>query len=57
MRRCSDASVPCHRVIAAVGRIGGYGRDVYLKLSLLVAESVVVAGGRVRNFAAIRWRR
>lgn len=57
MRECNDASVPCHRVIAAGGKIGGYGRDVYLKRSLLLAEGVLVAGGRVRNFAKIRWRR
>jgi O-6-methylguanine DNA methyltransferase len=57
MRSCDDASVPCHRVIAAGGKIGGYGRDVYAKRALLLAEGVLVTGGRVRNFAAIRWRR
>ena len=57
MRTCSDASIPCHRVIAAGGKIGGYGRDVYAKRALLLAEGVLVSSGRVRDFAAIRWRR
>ena len=57
MRGCDDASVPCHRVIAAGGQIGGYGRDIYAKRALLLAEGALVSGGRVRNFTAIRWRR
>jgi O-6-methylguanine DNA methyltransferase len=57
MRACDDTSVPCHRVIAAGGKIGGYGRDVYAKRALLLAEGVLVVGGRIRNFEAIRWRR
>jgi O-6-methylguanine DNA methyltransferase len=57
MRTCADASIPCHRVIAAGGKLGGYGRDLFAKRALLLAEGVIVAGGRVRNFAALRWTR
>jgi O-6-methylguanine DNA methyltransferase len=57
MRACSDPSVPCHRVIAAGGKLGGYGRDLFAKRALLLAEGVVVAGGRIRDFAKVRWRK
>ena len=35
--------VPCHRVIAAGGRIGGYGGGVRLKQRLLAMEQTAVA--------------
>jgi O-6-methylguanine DNA methyltransferase len=47
MRDCGRADVPCHRVIAAGGRLGGYGGNEVLKRALLVAEGVVVHGSRV----------
>lgn len=56
MRHCADASIPCHRVIAAGGKLGGYGRDLFAKRALLLAEGVIVAGGRIRDFAKVRWR-
>ena len=56
MRETRDPSVPCHRVIAAGGKLGGYGRDLYAKRALLLQEGIVVSGGRVRNFAELRWR-
>lgn len=52
----SDSSVPCHRVISAGGKLGGYGRDLFAKRALLLAEGIVVSGGRVRDFAHRRWR-
>src|SRR3989442_12811367 len=56
MRGCGP-DVPAHRVIAAGGRIGGYGGNETLKRSLLLAEGVVVSGSRVRDLDRIRWRR
>jgi O-6-methylguanine DNA methyltransferase len=51
MKGCRVAGVPCHRVIAAGGRLGGYGGSEALKRSLLVAEGLGVGrGGRVREF-------
>jgi O-6-methylguanine DNA methyltransferase len=56
MRGCGRPDVPCHRVIAAGGRLGGYGGSEFLKRSLLVAEGVVVSGARVRELDRVRWR-
>lgn len=55
MRECKSAGVPCHRVIAAGGRLGGFGSSVQLKRELLRAEGVPVSGSRIREFAARRW--
>ena len=55
MRDCAAPDVPCHRVIAAAGRLGGYGGNEALKRALLRAEGILVAGTRVRDFAARRW--
>jgi O-6-methylguanine DNA methyltransferase len=55
MRECSSPDVPCHRVIAAAGRLGGYGGNEALKRALLRAEGILVSGTRVRDFNARRW--
>jgi O-6-methylguanine DNA methyltransferase len=55
MRGCTRRDVPCHRVIAAGGRLGGYGGSEALKRSLIVAEGIVVSGARVRDLDRIRW--
>jgi O-6-methylguanine DNA methyltransferase len=47
MRDCRRADVPCHRVIAAGGRLGGYGGSEALKRALLAAEGVPLRGSRV----------
>ena len=56
MRGCGRPDVPCHRVIAAGGRLGGYGGSEALKRSLLVAEGIVVSGSRVRELDRVRWQ-
>jgi methylated-DNA-[protein]-cysteine S-methyltransferase len=50
MRTARVPGVPYHRVIAAGGRLGGYGGSEGLKRALLAAEGVVVSGTRVRDF-------
>lgn len=55
MRECRDPSVPCHRVIASGGRLGGYGGDEALKRALLVAEGIPVVRGRILGFRDRRW--
>jgi len=50
MKGCRAPGVPCHRVIAAGGRLGGYGGSEGMKRALLAAEGVTVAGTRVREF-------
>jgi O-6-methylguanine DNA methyltransferase len=58
MRECRAADVPCHRVIAAGGRLGGYGSgNLALKRSLLRAEGILVTTTRVKGFDKLRWRR
>jgi methylated-DNA-[protein]-cysteine S-methyltransferase len=52
MRTCGLPDVPCHRVIAAGGRLGGYGGNLALKRALLRAEGIPVSGNRVRRPAA-----
>lgn len=47
--------VPAHRVIAAGGRLGGYGGQEQLKRSLLMAEGVTFRGARVHPFPALEW--
>jgi O-6-methylguanine DNA methyltransferase len=56
MRNCHDPGVPCHRVIAAAGRLGGYGGNLILKQELLRAEGLRVVRGRIDGFARVRWR-
>jgi O-6-methylguanine DNA methyltransferase len=56
MRGCARRDVPCHRVIAAGGRLGGYGGSEAMKRALLAAEGVSVSGARVRELARVRWK-
>ena len=49
MRTCNRPDVPCHRVIAAGGRLGGYGGSEVLKRQLLMSEGVVFHGKRVKT--------
>ena len=55
MRGCAARDVPCHRVVAAGGRVGGFGGNVELKRALLRAEGILVVGSRIRDFEARRW--
>jgi methylated-DNA-[protein]-cysteine S-methyltransferase len=55
MRETRDPSVPCHRVIAAGGALGGFGSNLHLKRELLRAEGHIVGVNRVRGFEAVRW--
>lgn len=56
MRTCKSLDVPCHRVIAAAGALGGYGGNLALKRSLLRAEGLLVTANRIRNFTERRWK-
>ena len=55
MRECHAPGTPCHRVVAAGGRLGGYGANPAMKRALLAAEGVTMAGGRIRNWRLVRW--
>jgi O-6-methylguanine DNA methyltransferase len=54
MRACSRQDVPCHRVVAAAGRLGGFGGNLELKRALLRAEGLHVAGSIIRDFGVRR---
>jgi O-6-methylguanine DNA methyltransferase len=54
MRECSRRDVPCHRVVAAAGQLGGYGGYAGLKRQLLRAEGVQVVGSVIRDFRTRR---
>lgn len=56
MRDCPARDVPCHRVVAAAGRLGGFGGNTSLKRALLEAEGVRVRGTTIRDFDSCRWR-
>ena len=50
MKGCRVPGIPCHRVVAAAGRVGGYGGNEALKRALLAAEGLAVSGRRIRDF-------
>ncbi len=54
MRTCRLPSVPCHRVVGAGGRLGGYS-DPLRKRRLLQEEGIVVGRGTIQRFDAVRW--
>ncbi len=55
MRGCDEPGIPCHRVVGAGGRLGGFG-DPGVKRGLLAAEGIRVTGDRLHRFAAVRWQ-
>jgi O-6-methylguanine DNA methyltransferase len=55
MRGGRLGEAPYHRVIAAGGRLGGYGGNEAMKAALLRSEGLVVTGSRVRRFNDARW--
>jgi methylated-DNA-[protein]-cysteine S-methyltransferase len=56
MRENRDPAMPCHRVVASGGALGGYGGNLQLKRELLRAEGHEVTRSRVREFESVRWR-
>lgn len=55
LRGASLPGLPYHRVVAAGGRLGGYGGAPGLKASLLRAEGLAVVGRRIVRFGEHRW--
>lgn len=55
MRTCGRPDVPCHRVIAAGGKLGGYGGSQSIKRGLLSNEGVIVRGTRIQ-MSQFGWR-
>jgi O-6-methylguanine DNA methyltransferase len=58
MRSASRPGLPYHRVVAAGGRLGGYGPSGSgLKAALLRAEGIVVRGTKIVDFDRHRYAR
>lgn len=55
MAACGRPGIPCHRVVAAGGALGGYGGHESVKATLLQAEGLTISGHRIKHFAACRW--
>jgi len=55
MKGCRVPGIPCHRVVAVGGRLGGYGGSEGLKRALLTAEGLTVVGSRIRDFDRKRY--
>jgi O-6-methylguanine DNA methyltransferase len=55
MRDCRVPAIPCHRVVAAGGRLGGYGGHPSMKRALLAAEGVMLMADRIANWRLVRW--
>jgi O-6-methylguanine DNA methyltransferase len=55
MRSAPEPGLPYHRVVAAGGRVGGYGRHPHLKANLLAAEGHTIRNQRVLRFQDVRW--
>jgi len=56
LRQAGEPGLPYHRVVAAAGRLGGFGGSPSVKRDRLTREGTVVRRNRILNFAAIRWR-
>jgi methylated-DNA-[protein]-cysteine S-methyltransferase len=53
--------VPCHRVVAASGRIGGFrgkrsGAAIQEKINMLKSEGIEFKGDKIQNFNEILFR-
>ena len=55
MRAAEMPGLPYHRVIAANGRLGGFGANPQLKAALLTSEGIIVRRGRILDFRGVRW--
>jgi len=57
LRAAEEPGLPYHRVVAAGGRLGGFGRNPHVKAALLVGEGHTLRRGRIIDFEKKRWRK
>lgn len=50
MRAATTPGLPYHRVVAAGGRLGGYGGHELLKRERLIADGIRFSGSRILDF-------
>jgi O-6-methylguanine DNA methyltransferase len=53
MRTAAIPGLPYHRVVAAGGRLGGYGGNEVLKRERLMAEGIQFSGARILDFRRV----
>ncbi|MFH0714774.1 MAG: MGMT family protein [Candidatus Diapherotrites archaeon] len=44
---------PCHRVVCADGKLGGYAKGRQKKIKLLESEGIRIKSGRILNFERV----
>lgn len=47
LHKNTDSAIPCHRVIASDGTLGGYNNGILRKTALLKKEGVIISGHRI----------
>ena len=47
--------VPCHRVVNADGRVGGFAHGTKKKIKLLESEGVRIENGKIVDFEKVRY--
>jgi methylated-DNA-[protein]-cysteine S-methyltransferase len=45
--------VPCHRVVASDGTIGGFNKGITEKIRMLRAEGIKITGKKIINFGQV----
>lgn len=45
--------VPCHRVVESNGNLGGFAKDISIKIKRLQKEGVLVKEGKIVNFQSV----
>lgn len=48
--------VPCHRVVASDGTIGGFNGGIAKKIRMLRSEGVAITGKKIINFSRVLFR-
>lgn len=56
MNMNKSTEVPCHRVVAADGFIGGFNEDIKIKIIRLENEGVKVVDDKIVDFEKIRFK-
>lgn len=57
MNMNKSTEVPCHRVVAADGFIGGFNKDIKIKIIRLENEGVKVVADKIVDFEKIRFKK
>lgn len=48
--------VPCHRVVASDGSLGGFAGGLKKKIQLLKEEGIEIRNNKIVNFDSVKWQ-